>query len=159
MSFSNEQGSVLLNILLKQKDLLSKILESQKNIYSAVTEKDWLKLDSSLRETSYLSTLFEKTEEERTNLLGNNLSDFYQLSTQFPTEQQNDLNENYRDVKQLALQSKMENDSLNSYVSNAKALLDGFFAALMPHRKSTIYNKTGAKVNRNVESLVLNQVL
>ena len=61
-----------------------------------------------------------------------------------------------KEVKRKLVFSKIENDSLNTYIEITKNFLQGIFETVVPTRRNTLYSRTGNIVRPVPESLLVN---
>ena len=61
-----------------------------------------------------------------------------------------------KEVKRKLIFSKIENDSLNTYIAITKNFLQGIFETVVPQRRNTLYSRTGNIVRPVPESMLIN---
>lgn len=153
-------------ILVKGIESLSALYACQKKMYSAVLERDWVKIQ---QETQYLeiyTASFRQSEAERELFIQKVNQDvfaaeknpsFYEVTALFDFATKERVNALYRETKRLLVLSKTENDVLDAYITHAKMLVRGVLDAVIPSYKNKIYTRNGAISNTGGESLVLNR--
>lgn len=65
----------------------------------------------------------------------------------------------YEKLKEKVFYSKIENDVFSNYVSHAQALVKGVVDIISEERNGKCYTAAGKRVNTEITSLVLNEVL
>ena len=61
-----------------------------------------------------------------------------------------------KEVKRKLIFSKIENDSLNTYIAITKNFLQGIFDTVVPQRRNTLYSRNGNIVRSQPDSMLLN---
>jgi hypothetical protein len=167
----NEQN---LRLLYLQNEILEKISSIQDSVRNAVINRAWTDFESLLRTMNQYADQFQALETERAALLSSLLeehgmlpqtgnakspSGFYSLVSQFPERDRNSLTEMYRNLKLRALKVRMANESLVTYLNEAKTTINSFLEAACPDRKTRFYSRWGTKVTTDARSMVVNHSL
>ncbi len=143
-----EYLEILNGILEQERNQLDLILTEQKKVRRDVTERNWEKLEVHVQTLNILSGQFTELEARREEayeeakkaadgkdvLLGNPL---------------------YHSVHQKLAASRVENDSLNKYISVTRSFIQGIFDNVVPKRRNTLYSATGKVVRTAPEALLL----
>lgn len=143
-----EYLEILNGILEQERNLLDLILSEQKKVRRDVTERNWEKLEVHIHTLDILSHQFTELEEKRDEayeeakaaadgkdvLLGNPL---------------------YHSVHQKLAASRVENDSLNKYISVTRSFIQGIFDTALPKRRNTVYSASGKVIHAAPEALLL----
>lgn len=143
-----EYLEILNGILEQERNQLDLILSEQKKIRKDVTERNWEKLEVHVQTLNILSHQFTELEKRREEayegakeaadgkdvLLGNPL---------------------YHSVHQKLAASRVENDSLNKYISVTRDFIQGIFDNVVPKRRNTLYSANGKVVRAVPEALLL----
>lgn len=143
-----EYLEILNGILEQERNQLDLILSEQKKVRRDVTERNWEKLEVHVQTLNILSHQFTELEERREQayeeakkeaggkdvLLGNPL---------------------YHSVHQKLAASRVENDSLNKYLSVTRSFIQGIFDNVVPKRRNTLYSANGKVVRAAPEALLL----
>jgi len=151
------------NLLEKEIGVLKNLYASQKRMYEAVLIRDWILLQKELMVSGKISETFQNIESQRNELLRNAFPgcegsiDFYRITSTLPETERSRINGLFREVRKLLLLSKTENDVFNTYVSNARTVVEGMIDSVMPERRNKIYTRRGSLVPSKVESLMVNR--
>ena len=85
--------------------------------------------------------------------------DFYMHTKQFTSSEKKKIDSLYEKLKEKVFYSKIENDVFSNYVSHAQALVKGVVDIISEERNGKCYTAAGKRVNTEITSLVLNEVL
>lgn len=156
----------LLAILTAQNQVLDSIIELQKLVRRAVTEKNWVDLETSLFKLNELTDNFTQMEVSREELCcqicganGSKVPDMHQVSTMLPGEVRPMVREVLHQVRRKLSASKVENDALNDYIRITKDFLQEVFDSVIPKNRNTVYSSSGYVVKPVPENLLINTVL
>ena len=151
------------DILLKECELVQKIVGFQNLIWEAVIKRDWADFEDHFSDLGKIAEEFSAMETEREQFFAefqgksSENSGFYALVSRFPADQRAELTEIYRDLKLKTLQVQMSGDTLMDYIAGARATIEGFFEIAFPDRGGKIYSQHGSPVSYDMRSMVLNQ--
>lgn len=148
MDFATE----LKNHLTKEENLLDSIIASQKQVRLFVTKRDWLSLENEMKILEEKANNFMTLEDERNQFVENAKMILGKENVEKILKSENQLKE----VKRKLIFSKIENDSLNTYIGITKNFLQGIFETVVPQRRNTLYSRTGNIVRPVPESLLIN---
>lgn len=148
MDFSVE----LKNHLIKEDMLLDSIIASQKQVRLLVTKRDWFGLESEMKVLEDKANDFVALEDEKNQLLDKAKVEIGEESVNQICKEEFLLKE----VKRKLIFSKIENDSLNTYIAITKNFLQGIFETVVPQRRNTLYSRTGNIVRPVPESMLIN---
>lgn len=166
--FADDERTFL--ILQLQTEIMEKIAAIQESVRNAVINRQWTDFESLLRTMNRYGDQFQELEAERAALFAGFLeheespeikrdADFYTLVSRLPEEERRGLAELYRNLKLRTLKVRMANESLVSYLGEAKTTVDSFLDAACPDRKNRFYSRWGAKVPTDMRSMVINHSL
>jgi hypothetical protein len=170
--FAEDEKTLL--ILQLQTEIMEKIAAIQESVRNAVINRQWTDFESLLSTMNRYGDQFQVLEAERAALFAGFLEpdklpetkqdkeyqvDFYKAVSRLPEDQRQELTEMYRNLKLRTLKVRMANDSLVSYLSEAKTTVDSFLDAACPDRKTRFYSRWGAKVSTDMRSIVVNHSL
>lgn len=142
----------LKNHLLKEENILDSIIASQKQVRLFVTKRDWMSLDSEIKSLELKANDFMILEDKR-----NKLIEKYSLEIGEEKVKQICKSENLlKEVKRKLIFSKIENDSLNTYIAITKNFLQGIFDTVIPTGRNTLYSRKGALVRTSPDSMLVN---
>ncbi|MDR3334764.1 MAG: hypothetical protein LBT13_07755 [Treponema sp.] len=168
----NERNLVILNL---EAELLGEIAAIQESVRDAVICREWTDFEALLSSMKAYSERFEVLEAERVALFarfyaeqeyaerkgaekkGGSEAGFYTLVSRLPEQDRKELTEMYRNVKLRTLKLRMANDSLMTYLNEARTTVDTFLEAALPERKGRMYSRLGTQIPTDVRSMVLNQ--
>ncbi|MDR2518291.1 MAG: hypothetical protein LBD13_02630 [Spirochaetaceae bacterium] len=165
-------------VLHLQTEIMEKIAAIQEGVRNAVINRQWADFESLLKTMNRYGDQFQELEARRAALFSGlfegggaaaenrgeaggpeNKAAFYRGASRLPEAERRELAELYRNLKLRALKARMANESLASYLCEAKATVDSFLDAAYPDRKNRFYSRRGAKVPADMRSLVVNQSL
>ena len=157
----------LLAILTAQNQVLDSIIELQKLVRQAVTEKNWVDLETSLFKLNELTDSFTQMEASREEVCcqicgvsgSQQVPDMHQVSTMLPDEVRPMVREVLHQVRRKLSASKVENDALNDYIRITKDFLQEVFDSVIPKNRNTVYSSSGSVVKPVPENLLINTVL
>lgn len=137
-------NSALIEILKKEDEVMDMILVSQKNIRSAVKERDWTELELNISRMQALSVDFICLDDKRDSI---KKADF--------TSDEHVL---LKKVQTKLIKSKIENAGLNDYVKISHGFVQNVLENVVPQRRNVVYSKNGTLVKPQPQSVVLNKV-
>ncbi len=146
--------------LEKQAQIVDSIYELQKSVYNNVLERDWLESEKSLRKVNELSIEFMELDKDLYRIIkaqSPTNADFFECTRNLPKEENENLNNLYKELKKKLLQSKIENDSLSNYVKHAQSLVQGMVDIIAEDRKGTCYTPKGKKASADLSNIVLDK--
>ena len=157
----------LLAILTAQNQVLDSIIELQKLVRQAVTEKNWVDLETSLFKLNELTDSFTQMEAKREELCcqicgvsgSQQVPGMHQVSTMLPDEVRPMVREVLHQVRRKLSATKVENDALNDYIRITKEFLQEVFDSVIPKNRNTVYSSSGSVVKPVPENLLINTVL
>ena len=158
------------SVLAGEIELLKKISSAQNIVRQAVINKEWAEFDDKTAEVNRLGEEFALLEEERIQLFAalndavsrENDSDaaeekpFYVLLSYLPIEESRALSLLYRELKMETLKMKSLNESLLTYINEAKTMASAYLEAVCPARGGKLYTRKGQRVSQDLKSMVLN---
>ncbi|GHT58643.1 hypothetical protein FACS1894109_13210 [Spirochaetia bacterium] len=157
------------SILERECGLLRELESLQKLVWDAVTSREWTDFEAHISRLNNFSAEFNVLEAERMKILaefqGNvpnaphasgEETRFYAMVSQFPDAERNELTKRYRELKSETLRVRISNDSLLTYLAEAKSTVAGFLEAAFPDRRGRVYSRSGAAVPADMRSMVLN---
>lgn len=150
MNFAEELKSILGN----EDKTLDQILNLQKTIRKDVTERDWEKLESNITLLNQWNEAFLGFDEQKNELIENAISIYSKesVSEVFKAEPL------VMQVNRKLRISKLENDSLNIYVSITRNFLQSVFEKVVPGARNTLYSSDGTIIRSAPSSIILNTV-
>ena len=125
----------LLAILTSQNEMLDSMIELQKLVRQAVTEKNWVDLDTTLFKLNELTENFTQLEAKREELCcqicgvsgSQPVPSMHQVSTMLPEDLRPVVKDVLHQVRRKLSVSKVENDALNDYIRITKEFLQEVF--------------------------------
>lgn len=157
----------LLAILTSQNEMLDSMIELQKLVRQAVTEKNWVDLDTTLFKLNELTENFTQLEAKREELCcqicsvsgSQPVPSMHQVSTMLPEDLRPVVKDVLHQVRRKLSISKVENDALNDYIGITKEFLQEVFDSVIPKNRNTVYSNTGSVIKPVPENLLFNTVL
>lgn len=148
MDFATE----LKNHLTKEDSILDSIIASQKQVRFFVTKRDWMSLESEMKALEDKANSFVALEDERNQFIEKATLELGKDEVNKILKSESQLKE----VKRKLIFSKIENDSLNTYIAITKNFLQGIFDTVVPQRRNTLYSRNGNIVRSQPDSMLLN---
>ena len=141
--------------------------ETEKLVRQAVTEKNWVDLETSLFKLNELTDSFTQMEAKREELCcqicgvsgSQQVPGMHQVSTMLPDEVRPMVREVLHQVRRKLSASKVGNDALNDYIRITKEFLQEVFDSVIPKNRNTVYSNTGSVIKPVPENLLINTVL
>ena len=143
-----EEKQQLIAVMQQENALLDTILAQQTVLHNCVTKRDWAGLEGAMANLQSLSDTFSELETKRCAL----------CETCNPASE-SDVAPVLQEVRGKLLKSKVENTALNAYIRTTRRFLQGVFDSVVPQRRNKLYSRSGAIVNPEMSSIVLNQVI
>ncbi|MCQ2576570.1 MAG: hypothetical protein MJ162_07480 [Treponema sp.] len=134
-------------VLNQEDELLDKLLACQKVMKTAVMEKDWETLTSSINDINYFSEEFQTIDSERDV-----------LQNQLKTEELKPFFAKLGEMRGKLTKYKVENNALGKYVNITKDFINGVVENAIPNRRNKTYSRYGKIVQPQPTSVVLNQL-
>ena len=158
------------SVLAGEIELLKKISAAQNIVRQAVINKEWADFDEKTAEVNSLGEEFAVLENERIQLFSvlndrflreTNSDDteekpFYTLIMYLPTEEKQELSRLYRELKMETFKMKSLNESLLTYINEAKTMAAAYLEAVCPARGGKLYTRRGRRVSQDLRSMVFN---
>lgn len=148
MDFATE----LKNHLTKEETVLDSIIASQKEVRLFVTKRDWMSLENEMKSLEDKANDFMILEDERNKLTE-------KATLKMGEETVNKISKEeplLKEVKRKLIFSKIENDSLNTYIAITKNFLQGIFDTVVPTGRNTLYSRKGNLVRTSPDSMLVN---
>ncbi len=153
----------LYKTLVRQNEVLGAIIVQQQIVRSAVTGRNWIQLQDAVNEVNTLSKEFASLEAKRIEkslkLNPENPDDIFALSNLVPEELKQTIIENFYQVRQKLVVSKIENEAINEYIRITQEFLQGVFDNVLPQRRNKIYSASGKMVKNQPKSVILNAIV
>lgn len=148
MDFATE----LKNHLTKEETMLDSIIASQKQVRLFVTKRDWVSLENEMKSLEDKANDFMILEDERNKLTEKATLEMGEETVNKISKEEPLLKE----VKRKLIFSKIENDSLNTYIAITKNFLQGIFDTVVPTGRNTLYSRKGNLVRTSPDSMLVN---
>ncbi len=153
----------LYKTLVSQNEVLGAIIVQQQIVRSAVTSKNWDQLQEAVREVNKLGKSFANLEAKRIEkslkLNPQNSDDIFTIANIVPEEFKKCIIENFHQVRQKLVVSKIENDAINEYIRITQEFLQGVFDNVLPQRRNKLYSSTGKVIKNQPKSVILNAIV
>ena len=155
------------SVLTGEIELLKKISDAQNIVRQAVINKEWADFDEKTAEVNRMGEEFTLLENERIQLFSvlserfpgsgdGEETPFYALIAHLPTEESRELSRLYRELKMETLKMKSLNESLLTYINEAKTMAASYLDAVCPARAGKLYTRKGHRVSQDLKSMVFN---
>ena len=148
MDFATE----LKNHLTKEETVLDSIIASQKQVRLFVTKRDWMSLENEMKSLEDKANDFMILEDERNKLTEKATLEMGEETVNKISKEEPLLKE----VKRKLIFSKIENDSLNTYIAITKNFLQGIFDTVVSTGRNTLYSRKGNLVRTSPDSMLVN---
>jgi hypothetical protein len=152
-------------ILQAQTEILENISAIQESVRNAVIKREWTDFEALLGAMNRYSEEFQTLETERAAIFSDLSGDtgkngaFYSMVSRLPAEQRKTMSDMYRNLKLRALRVRVANESLVTYLDEAKTTAGSFMEAAFPDRKTRLYSRWGTRISADMRSMVVNQSL
>lgn len=150
-------------ILLNQNAVLAEIITQQRILRTAVTAKDWKRVERAGFDINALAERFSYLENERMQvfkqLCSEKPDDIFEVARDLPPAFRRPVIEAFHQVRQKLAVSKIENEALNEYIRITRNFLQEVFDSVLPQRRNTLYSSAGTVVKVQPESVVLNTII
>jgi hypothetical protein len=151
------------DILAKEVELVKQVACLQNLVREAVLNRNWTDFEGHFNDLGEMGEEISALETEREQLFaamnrkqGASMG-FYAFAAHFPAKQRNELTDLYRDLKLKTLQAQMDGETLQNYITGARATMAGFFAVAFPDRGGKLYTPFGSPVSHDMRSMVLDR--
>jgi septal ring factor EnvC (AmiA/AmiB activator) len=142
-------------------------LAEAEEVRSRMFEHDWEGLSEKLRNLDEISGEIAKLEErrhEQFQKLKRSLSmdvdaGFYAVVVRLPEDVREELSERFRTLKKAVLQFQGVTWSIDAYTRTMSSTFQEILYALYPHKRGTMYERSGRKRATENNPLVLNRQL
>ena len=157
----------LLHTLTNQSKVLDSVLEIQKLIRKAVTDKDWIELDKNLLKINENTDTFTQLDGKREALYRQicatpdteKVPSIHLVSIELPEDLRPLIMDMFHEVRQKLSKSKIENDALNDYIRITKGFLQDVFDNVIPKNRNTVYSNKGTVVKPVPENILIDTVM
>lgn len=139
-----DTNSSLIEVLLKEDDVMDTILDCQTKIHEAVKCRDWMELESNITKMQDYTVEFISLEDTRDSL---KKADFNEAEHKL-----------MKQIQSKLLKSKIANSALNDYVKISRGFVQNVLDNVVPQRRNVTYSRNGAIVKPQPQSVVLNKV-
>lgn len=138
-------------IMDKETELLNSYFTMEKDLFTAVTERNWKQLEKSVEEmekTGEAITSVENRREEICRKLykqygGEGVERFYRFIQRLPEEVRNPLSESFRNMKVAVFRLQALDGQIQGYLRSAATTLKDIVEEVFPDQKGTLYCKKG----------------
>jgi hypothetical protein len=138
-------------LMKRQTELMNSYSEDEKQVLSALKNKDWPALSTALAAMEDKTRILASVEENRhqaylalkKDLGYSDDQSFYQVISNFEPEQREEWGNLYRELKFSVLKMQNISFSINSYVYSVTGFLKEMVSMLYPHTRGKIYSREG----------------
>lgn len=157
----------LSHILQQEVDGFTSAIERAETIRSSIFRHDWKQLTESLEKMEKLSGYLTALEKERMHVfekLRNEVAagpsaGFYTVVVRLPKDEQDQASELFRKLKSQVLQLQGVVWSIDAYTRSISTTIYDILQEIFPHKRGTMYSKTGKKRSTDNDPLVVNHQL
>ena len=158
------------NLLLQMQrecTLLAEFHDAETTMRARIHQKDWDGLESVMAEMTTLADRLVETENARHNAFEAVRSEveeeasatFYQVIVHLSPEERDALAELYRTMKFSVFGIQAVSYCVDDHVRTLNDTMHEVLGELYPHRKGSIYSKSGAKLPNDANPLLIDQEL
>ncbi|MDR0378077.1 MAG: hypothetical protein LBH70_09825 [Spirochaetaceae bacterium] len=151
-------------VLEQERELVTKIAGLQALIRKAVVSRQWMDFEALLGELGRIGAQIEDLDADRIRIFsvvagkaGEGSAGFYTAVSRFPPDERKAVAEVYRKLRMEARKVRLESGALMNYIAGAGLLVTGFLEAAFPDRKGRIYSRSGAQVQADMRSMIVNR--
>ena len=157
----------LSKILKKEIELIDSFAVAESSIMDSIITNNWDILESAINQADGLSRLIEALDRERDyhveklreSTCEDDSAHFYRLTVGLETEQRDRINDLYRKLKLSVLNLRNMNWRIDTYVSTVTGIMKQTLKEIYPHRRGSLYSKTGTIREAESNPMVLNRKL
>ena len=157
----------LSKILKKEIELIDSFAVAESSIMDSIITNNWDILESAINQADGLSRLIEALDRERDYHVEklrestgeDDSAHFYRLTVGLETEQRDRINDLYRKLKLSVLNLRNMNWRIDTYVSTVTGIMKQTLKEIYPHRRGSLYSKTGTIREAESNPMVLNRKL
>jgi hypothetical protein len=155
-------------VLEQERELVGEIAGMQALIRKAVINRQWPAFEAHLEALNQIGARLLELERERAGIFasfsgnrpwkpGEEAAGFYALVSRFPPDERKAVTNVYRNLKIESMKARMASDGLLNYLGEASQLISSFLDAAFPDRKGRLYSRSGAQVQADMRSMVLDR--
>ncbi len=157
----------LSNLLQQEVDGFSSAIERAETIRSSIFKHDWKQLSESMEKMERLAGYLSALEKERVHVFEKLRSEvkaspsdgFYTVVVQLEREEQETLSDLFRKLKTQVIQLQGVIWSIDAYTRSISTTIYDILQEIFPHKRGTMYSKTGKKRKTGNDPLVVNHQL
>ncbi len=162
-----ETVNQLTKVLRQEVEGFTAAVQRAEKIRSSIFKHDWKTLSHNLERMERVSGYLTALEKERVHIFEKMRSEvgaerdsgFYTVIVQLPQEEQDGLSHLFRQLKSLVLQLQGLTWSIDAYTRSLSSTIYDILQEVFPHRRGTLYSKTGHKRSNESDPLVVNRQL
>jgi len=157
-----------LTVILGQEiDGFVSAVEQAGELRNSIFKHDWKKLSQTLEKMEHVSGYLAALEKERAHVFSKLRSEvgakttagFYTVVVHLEQERQERLSGQFRELKNLVLQLQGVIWSIDAYTRTLSTTIYEILQEIFPHRRGTMYSKSGRKRKSGNDPLVVNRHL
>lgn len=157
-----------LKTLLQQEiDGLTSAVEKAEDIRQSIFKHNWKRLSKNMEQMEHLTGYIAALEKERYHLFSSlrrevgarSNAGFYTVVVHLDGPVQEELSALFRQMKGLVLQLQGVIWSIDAYTRTLSTTIYDILQQIFPHRRGTMYSKTGRKRSNESDPLVVNRQL
>ncbi len=157
----------LKTILLQEIDGFITAVEKAEEIRSSIFRHDWKRLSQNLERMEHATGYIAALEKERAHVFSSlrrevgakSNAGFYTVIVHLDTGRQEELSGLFRQLKSLVLQLQGSIWSIDAYTRTLSTTIYDILQEMFPHRRGTMYSKSGRKRKHGSDPLVVNRQL
>jgi len=162
-----ETAVQLTRILNQEVEGFTSAVSRAEAIRTSIFRHDWKTLSHNLEKMDKLSGYLTALEKERIHVFEklrrevgeSGDSGFYTVVVKLPREEQDMLAKLFRQLKGLVIQLQGVTWSIDAYTRSLSSTIYDILQEVFPHRRGTMYSKTGRKRTNDSDPLVVNHQL
>ena len=154
-------------ILEKEIELIDNFAVAEGSIMDSIITNNWDILGLAINQAEALSISIEALDKKREicveRLRESTGEDdsvhFYRLTADLEADKRDQINDLYRKLKLSVLNLQNMNWRINTYVSTVTGIMKQTLKEIYPHRRGSLYSKTGTIREADSNPMVLNKKL
>lgn len=162
-----ETADHLKKILQQEVEGFTSAVEQVGAMRSSIFHHDWKMLSQNLEKMERVAAYLSALEKERVHVFEKlraevgekSSSGFYSVAVRLPQPQQDELSQLFRQLKSRVLQLQGVIWSIDAYTRSLSSTIYDILQEIFPHRRGTLYSKSGRERGKGNDPLVVNHQL
>ncbi len=151
----------------KETELLNAYFEKEKILFTAVTDRDWKQLETTIQEMEKLGQAIARCENKREELTillyhtygAEGAERFYRFIQRLPEEVRFPLSTSFKNMRIAVFRLQALDSQIQGYLRSATSTLKEIIEEIFPHQKGTMYCKQGKTQTPDTNPLFISRQL